>query len=68
MKGVIYITKKNPIWDLKIGGGMGVGEVVNGRAVLGDDDCMCPKLKLTLLALPYTVVTTFCNTWLSGMS
>ena len=35
MKGVIYITKKNLIWDLKMGGGMGGGEAVNGGAVLG---------------------------------
>ena len=36
MKGVIYITKKNLIWDLKMGGGIGgEGEAVNGGAVLG---------------------------------
>ena len=34
VKGVMYITKKKPIWDLKMGGGIGE-EAVNGGAVLG---------------------------------
>ena len=39
VKGVIYITKKNPILDLKMGGGIGGGVERRGGIEGGRGDC-----------------------------